>query len=68
VFDSIIHQNSKLVESPAFHKPIQAYAPQSRGSQNYNALADEILTRLGNPKPKGASDLNQSQEQVSAKG
>jgi chromosome partitioning protein len=68
VFDSIIHQNSKLVESPAFHKPIQAYAPQSRGSQNYNSLADEILTRLNNPKPKNTNNLNQSQEQVGAKG
>jgi chromosome partitioning protein len=68
VFDTIIHQNSKLVESPAFHQPIQTYSPQSRGSQNYNSLAEEILVRLGNPKPKSINALNQSQDQVGAKG
>ena len=68
VFDTMIHQNSKLVESPAFHKPIQAYAPQSRGSQNYSALAEEILARLGNPKPKEGKALTQLQEQVGSKG
>lgn len=47
VFDTIIHSNSKLVESPAFNKPIQIYAPHSRGAQNYASLADEILARLG---------------------
>ncbi len=46
VFDTIIHSNSKLVESPAFNKPIQIYAPHSRGAQNYASLADEILARL----------------------
>lgn len=47
VFDTIIHSNSKLVESPAFNKPIQNYAPHSRGAQNYASLTDEILGRLG---------------------
>lgn len=46
VFDTIIHANSKLIESPAFSKPIQLYAGQSRGAQNYMALTDEILARL----------------------
>jgi chromosome partitioning protein len=46
VFDTIIHSNSKLVESPAFNKPIQSYAPHSRGAQNYASLTDEILARL----------------------
>ncbi len=67
VFDTIIHQNSKLVESPAFHKPIQAYAPQSRGAQNYTSLADEILARIGNPKPKLTNALTESSGQISAK-
>lgn len=47
VFDTIVHSNSKLVESPAFNRPIQIYAPHSRGAQNYGALTDEILSRLG---------------------
>ena len=47
VFDTIIHSNSKLVESPAFKKPIQVYAPHSRGAQNYASLTDEVLLRLG---------------------
>jgi chromosome partitioning protein len=61
VFDTIIHSNSKLVESPAFKKPIQLYAPHSRGAQNYASLTDEILTRLGMCKTndKATSDTHE---------
>lgn len=46
-FDTIIHDNVKLAEAPAFHRPIQLYAPNSRGAQDHAALADEVLTKLG---------------------
>lgn len=46
VFDTIIHRNVKLEESPAFHKPVQLYAPNSRGAALYSDLADEVLQRL----------------------
>lgn len=45
-FDTIIHENVKLAEAPAFHRPIQLYAPNSRGAQDHSSLADEVLTKL----------------------
>jgi chromosome partitioning protein len=46
VFETIIHRNVKLEESPAFHQPVQLYAPNSRGASLYSDLADEFLERL----------------------
>ncbi len=46
-FDTIIHDNVKLAEAPAFHRPIQLYAPNSRGAQDHSSMTDEILTKLG---------------------
>jgi chromosome partitioning protein len=46
-FEQIIHRATKLEESPSMHQPVQLYAPNSRGAEQYAALADEILARLG---------------------
>jgi chromosome partitioning protein len=46
-FEQIIHRATKLEESPSMHQPIQLYAPNSRGAEQYAALSDEILARLG---------------------
>lgn len=46
VFETIIHDNVKLAESPAHNKPVQLHASNSRGAQLYASLADEILERL----------------------
>lgn len=46
-FETIIHRQTKLEELAAMHQPIQLYAPTSRGAEQYEALADEILKRLG---------------------
>jgi chromosome partitioning protein len=46
VFETIIHRNVKLEEPPAFHKPVQLYAPNSRGASLYSDLTDEVLRRL----------------------
>jgi chromosome partitioning protein len=46
-FETIIHRQTKLEEAPSMHQPIQLYAPNSRGSEQYSALADEILKRFG---------------------
>jgi cellulose biosynthesis protein BcsQ len=32
-----------LRESPAFGKPITLYAPKTRGTQQYRALAKELM-------------------------
>ncbi len=47
VFRTVIHQNSKLYESPAHKKPVQVVASSSQGAKDYNALACEILEKMG---------------------
>ena len=44
LFSSSISIDVRLRESPIFGKPITKYAPQSRGTQEYRALASELLT------------------------
>jgi chromosome partitioning protein len=46
-FETIIHRQTKMEEAPSMHQPIQLYAPNSRGAEQYSALADEVLGRLG---------------------
>jgi chromosome partitioning protein len=46
-FETVIHAQAKLEESPSVHQPIQVYAPNSRGAQQYAELTDEILDRIG---------------------
>lgn len=43
LFDTIIEVDTKLRESPVFGQPITLYAPQTRGAQQYRALAKELL-------------------------
>jgi len=46
-FSTVIHAQAKLEESPFVHQPIQVYAPNTRGAQQYAELTDEILERIG---------------------
>ena len=46
VFNTVIHTQAKLEESPFVHQPIQVYAPNTRGAQQYAELTDEILERI----------------------
>lgn len=47
-----ISENVALAESPAVGKDIFAHAPESRGAQNYDALADELVgTGFIEPRP-----------------
>jgi len=43
VFQTIIHRNVRLSESPSYGKPIILYDITSRGAENYLALAEEVL-------------------------
>ena len=45
VYDTIIHRNVKLSESPSFSKPVILYDASSVGAQNYMSLASELLER-----------------------
>ncbi|HZS45131.1 MAG TPA: ParA family protein [Blastocatellia bacterium] len=46
-FETIIHRQTKLEELPSMHQPVQIYAPNSRGAEQYSSLADEVLRRIG---------------------
>lgn len=46
VFETVIRTNVKLQTAPAFRKTIYEHAPESHGSKDYDALTDEVLTRL----------------------
>ena len=43
LFETVIEVDTKLRESPAFGQPITVYAPQTRGAEQYRALAKELL-------------------------
>lgn len=46
VFESIINTNVSLQTAPAYKKSIYEHAPESKGSENYLFLTDEVLERL----------------------
>ncbi len=48
VFRTIIHRNVRISEAPSYGKPVILYDAVSTGSQNYIALASEILERNSN--------------------
>ena len=57
VFNTVITRNVRLAEAPSFGKPILLYDSVSSGSQNYLALAKEVIVR--NKKQfKGSSVFN----------
>jgi len=45
LFDTVINMNVKLCEAPIYKKPITTYDPRSRGAQDYERLAEELLAR-----------------------
>lgn len=46
VFDTVINQDTKLEASPSAYQPIQIFAPDSRGADEYSKLCSEILQKL----------------------
>ena len=45
VFRSVIHSNVRLAEAPSHGKTIFEYAPDSKGAQDFTALAAEVLAQ-----------------------
>ena len=45
VFRSVIHSNVHLAEAPSHGKTIFEYAPDSKGAQDFTALAAEVLAQ-----------------------
>ena len=50
VFETIIPRNVRIAESPSFGQPVISYAPNSKGSKAYLALADELIKKHKNRK------------------
>ncbi len=46
VFRTLINRNVRLEESPAYNESIFAFAPNSRGAQDYRRLSQEVLARV----------------------
>lgn len=46
VFETVINQDTKLEASPDANQPIQLFAPDSRGADEYEKLGKEILDKL----------------------
>ncbi|MEA4890293.1 MAG: AAA family ATPase [Clostridiaceae bacterium] len=47
VFRTIIPRNVRLSEAPSFGKSIMEYDPKSKGAECYDALAKEVIRRIG---------------------
>ncbi len=45
VFNTLIHRNVRISESPSYQKPVILYDAVSTGAQNYISLAAELLER-----------------------
>jgi chromosome partitioning protein len=50
VFRTVIHKTVALAEAPSAGQCVLTYAPQSRASAEYQALAREAITRLQQPE------------------
>lgn len=46
VFETVIRTNAKLQTAPALRLSIYEHAPRSHGSEDYDVLTEEVLTRL----------------------
>ena len=45
VFETIIHRNVRISESPSYGKPVILYDAISSGSKNYMSLASELIAK-----------------------
>lgn len=47
VYQTLIPRNVRLSEAPSYGQPIVDYDPTSKGAQEYQALAKEVLSHHG---------------------
>ena len=45
VFNTAIHKNVRLAESPSYGKPISIYDPEAQGTKDYMKLAKEVIAQ-----------------------
>lgn len=65
VFDTVIHRTVRLAEAPSAGESILTYAPGSRGTVEYTALADEVINGRASAQNLG-SDQTAPQEVTNA--
>jgi chromosome partitioning protein len=51
VYTTVIPRSVRLAEAPSYGQPITVYDPGSRGTQAYQALAQEVIARGRQPSP-----------------
>jgi chromosome partitioning protein len=51
VFDTVIHRDVRLAESPSAGESILTYGPTSRGAADYSALAGELIHGVAPAEP-----------------
>ncbi len=44
LFKTVVEVDTKLRESPVYHQPVTVYAPNTRGAEQYRALAKELTS------------------------
>ncbi len=49
VFSTVIPRSIRLAEAPSFGQPVVTYDPNSRGSEAYRSLAEEVRSRVRQP-------------------
>ncbi|MCH9631828.1 MAG: Sporulation initiation inhibitor protein Soj [Chlamydiae bacterium] len=63
IFNTFIRENIKLAEASLKRMPITKFDPRSRGADDYNQLAWEVL-KLDNQSPKKTSDQEDSLKKI----
>jgi len=66
VFDTVIHRTISLAEAPSAGEPIIIYAPESRGAEEYQALAREILDPEHVKKAKEPKEVSAIADDIQA--
>ncbi len=67
VFKTVIHRTISLAEAPSAGQSIITYAPESRGSEEYKALAKEVLDSGNKEISKGAQEISEIVEKLQTK-
>ncbi len=64
VFETVIHRTITLAEAPSAGEPIIVYAPESKGAQEYRALAREIIDPEHVKKAKEPQEISAVMEKA----
>ncbi|MEP6902633.1 MAG: ParA family protein [Actinomycetota bacterium] len=62
VFESIINTNVSLQTAPAYKKSIYEHAPESKGSENYMFLTEEVIEKVAGESEKKLKLVKQQKE------